>query len=108
MRPFKFLMGSILLVGSIGLCYAQEPNTCEVKARAEVESSATATGTGSVAVITEEAAQPVKYVFYEADTGKLVSNDFNKSKVVDLRKGSYYCIVIDNRGCTKKIQFQIQ
>lgn len=108
MRTTNLLLVIVILFLSshFNLVIAQARN-CEVKATIEIESGAIQSEGKAVVKILDGTA-PFKYVFYEEFTGKLLQKDFIKNSVDNLKKGSYYCIVIDNRRCTKKIQFQIQ
>lgn len=59
-------------------------------------------------VVLNDGVGPIKYLFFEEPSGKLIQKDFSKNTVENLVKGTYYCIVVDDRGCLKRVQFQIQ
>jgi hypothetical protein len=97
-----------MLPGYFSSTVAQDRNKCELRAEINVESSLPSPQKNKVTVKLEDGIAPIKYIFYEEFSGRLLQKDFSKNSVDDLEKGSYYCLIIDDNGCTKKIQFQIQ
>ena len=83
----------------------QDGKPCEVGARVDVETVSTL---GKATVTVFDGVAPYRYIFHESTTGKQLQKDFSKPTIENLKAGSYFCIVADNRGCIKRIQFQIQ
>ena len=50
---------------------------------------------------------PYKYIFYKK-SGHLLTEDFDKKELHKLEKGTYYCTVIEKKGCYKTIEFEIK
>lgn len=51
--------------------------------------------------------KPFEYLFYTKDY-KIINRDDTKSNFIKLsQRGKYYCAVIDNSGCLKRIEFNI-
>lgn len=95
---FAFL-GSVVI--------AQDGRSCEVTATLDIQNSS-GQNYGKASVNVQHGQSPYKYIFYDNNTGKQLQKDLSKNSIDNLKKGAYYCIVADNRGCIKKIQFQIQ
>lgn len=51
--------------------------------------------------------RPYKYIFCN-DSGRLISEDFDKVDYDGLSKGIYFSTVIDSRGCKKTIEIEIK
>ena len=100
--------GIVLVASQLTVVFGQAVNNCEVRATVEVDESQAIHNDAKAVIKVQEGTAPFKYIFYEELTGKLLQKNFEKGRVDNLKKGTYYCIVIDNKGCSKKIQFQIQ
>ena len=51
--------------------------------------------------------KPFEFLFYSKDQ-KIINRDDTKSNSIKLsQKGKYFCAVIDNSGCLKRIEFNI-
>ena len=59
-----------------------------------------------VKIVTERGVSPIKYIFYH-ESGEIVSKDWQKSSVIGLKKGKYYCTVVDASNCRKTVEFEI-
>lgn len=87
---------------------AQDGKSCEVRAAVDIQNSSSDQNDGKASVNVQDGQPPYKYIFYDGHTGKQLQKDLSKNSIKNLQKGPYYCVVADNRGCIKKIQFQIQ
>lgn len=90
------------------LVVAQDGKNCEVQATVETENPTTSQDYGKASVKLQNGQSPYRVIFYDGTTGRQLQKDLSKSSIENLKKGSYYCIVADTRGCIKKIEFQIQ
>lgn len=90
-----------------GQLMAQDGRSCEVRATIDIENSSNQ-NYGKASVSIQDGQSPYKYIFYDSVTGKQLQKDLSKNSIENLKKGTYYCIVADNKGCIKKIEFQIQ
>jgi hypothetical protein len=100
-----------LLVLFTSLCsqtVAQDGKSCEAQATVETENPTGSQGYGKASVKLQNGQSPYRVIFYDSLTGRQLQKDLSKSSIENLKKGSYYCIVADSRGCIKKIEFQIQ
>ena len=50
---------------------------------------------------------PYKIVLSE-ESGQLVTEDFNKQKFENLKKGKYICVVVDSDKCLRKTEISVQ
>ena len=99
---------AVIIMGMETVVLAQDGRSCEVKAIVETVNSSTTGANGMATVRITEGQAPYKYIFYDNATGKQLQKDLSRHSINNLTKGEYYCIVADNKGCIKKIQFQIQ
>lgn len=49
---------------------------------------------------------PYKILMME-ESGALLSDDYSKTKFEGLKKGKYFCLVVDSDRCMKKIEIQV-
>ena len=63
---------------------------------------------GLVKVEVQNAKSPIKYIFFTEDKKKVLSTDFTKDTLTDIKKGSYFCLVVDGNGCNKEIKFTVK
>ena len=87
---------------------AQDGKGCEVQATVETENTFNNQDHGRATVKLKNGQAPNHVIFYDGLTGRQLQKDLTKSSIENLKKGSYYCIVADKKGCLKKIEFQIQ
>jgi hypothetical protein len=83
-------------------------NKCDLKIELETKDSTPGKADGEVAISSIGGVSPYKYLFYEVNTGRQLQKDLSRSSVDGLKKGTYSCLVIDNNGCNKKVEFTIQ
>jgi hypothetical protein len=62
---------------------------------------------GSAEAIVSGAAQPIRYLFYK-ESGQVLSQDINANKVTNVAAGTYFCSILDGKGCIKKTEFKIE
>jgi len=97
----------VFFCGQSSAIIAQDGKSCEVQATIDIDNSSDLQSDKKATIRVLDGQTPFKYLFYDGSTGRLLQKDFSRNSI-DLKKGSYYCVVADNRGCIKKIQFQIQ
>jgi hypothetical protein len=61
----------------------------------------------TVSVKVNGAKSPILY-FFSTAKGDLVSEDYRKATVQNLKPGKYTCLVKDAGNCRKKIEFEIK
>lgn len=81
---------------------------CELKATVEVERSTNNALESRAIINVNDRRGSYKYLFFDAETGRMLQRDFEKSSIDGLKKGSYYCVVVEVGGCTAKVHFEIQ
>jgi hypothetical protein len=109
MKNFRLLLLSFLTFLSEGAGVNAQPLVkCELKITTEITNTSASLNNGKIIVKPLDGASPYKYVFYEDQTGRQMQKDLSKESAIDLKKGKYHCLVIDNNGCTKQVEFTIQ
>jgi hypothetical protein len=84
------------------------PQDCEgVKLELTITKSETGNTRGNVEAIVSGAEKPVYYIFYKG-SGALLSKEFTLNKLNNIEQGTYYCSIVDGKGCTKKTEFKIE
>jgi hypothetical protein len=81
---------------------------CELKARVELERSIVNSLEQKATIQVDTPRGTFKYVFYDVETGRLLQKDFSRNSVDGLKPGKYCCVVVEDGGCTTKVQFEIQ
>ena len=90
--------------GSLGLLPPDRPNNNCPSISISYKATAKTDGMFSLEFSVNGGKGPYKFIFYE-ESGKLVSEEFNRSIFRSLKPGSYQLTVIDSRNCreTKSI-----
>jgi hypothetical protein len=83
------------------------PDCSKIRLELQVQNSEPGLNNGTVQATVSGAEQPVYYIFYVA-SGQLLSKDVSLSKVEHISPGTYYCSVVDGKGCVRKSEFKIE
>ena len=105
MRALKILI--IITIAFGQAAFNTKTENCELKVEVEISDSNSGKSNGSVVMTPQSGVAPYKYIFLERSSGKLLSKDYSQKEVKKLKKGSYKCLVIDENGCSKEIEFEI-
>lgn len=85
--------------------YRITENECDkFKVKAEVYPDSKG---AKIEIKTEDGSSPYKYIFYR-ETGHLISSDYDNNTVEGLKKGKYFCTVVDKKNCKKTIEIEIK
>ncbi len=92
-----FLCSSIgpIALGESGMC-----DDMEITIDVEKQSN-------TVIVNVDSGHEPYQYLFYDKSQKLLNRNNTTLNTNKFLKPGRYYCAVIDNSGCMKKVEFDI-
>lgn len=81
---------------------------CELKASYTV--SLDSNNQNVITISVPDGKDPVKYLFFRK-SGELLTEDpvnaYTNSMVIN-QKGNYFCVIIDTKGCSTKIYFEIK
>jgi hypothetical protein len=104
------IIPKLLIINLITLLGGQfQANKQDCSLVVEVKSAPQSrSGVNSTEVVVKSGLAPYRYIFLEKSSGKLLSNDYSKNKIEKLKSGKYQCLVIDNAGCSKQVDFDIQ
>ena len=110
MKYPRLVVATMLLLALAQYATAQKKakQTCEVKVELEQHNTSANQENGKITVRPVSGTAPYKYLFYDAETGIPLRDDFTKPNVEGLKKGKYICLVIDDKRCNKQIEFTIQ
>ncbi len=82
-------------------------NDCELKVEIQINNSVGGNNNGSAVISPKSGVAPYRYVFLERSSGKLLSKNYSQKRLDKLKKGNYKCLVIDEKGCSKQVEFEI-
>ena len=104
----KTVLFFLLFVPASSLFSRVAPEPCDgVALKIEISRSAAFPGKGNIEAVVTGAEKPIHYIFYKS-SGQLLSKDVTSNKVKDVDPGTYYCSIVDGRGCNKKTEFKIE
>jgi len=105
----KLLAFSLLSIPGGSIFSGEVPRIdCQgVRVEIQVKPSDPGSNNGTAEAIVSGAEKPVYYIFYKA-SGQLLSKDVNSNKVENITPGTYFCSIVDGKGCTKKSEFKIE
>jgi hypothetical protein len=105
----KLLALSLLSIPGGSIFSREHPGVnCEgVRVEIQVKPSDPGSNNGTAEATVSGAETPIYYIFYKA-SGELLSKDVNSNKVKDIAPGTYYCSIVDGKGCTRKSEFKIE
>lgn len=74
-----------------------------------IEKSTESNGLTTVDVTVKNAKEPILYLFFENDNTPLFNSreEMEKNIKSGLKKGSYYCKILDANRCTAEISFDV-
>jgi hypothetical protein len=102
------LLFFFLLPGEFFLPVESQRQNCDaIQLKIEIVNSTVALPKGSVEAIVTGAEKPIYYVFYR-ESGQLLTRDIYSGKVKDIDPGTYFCSILDGKGCIKKTEFKIE
>ena len=61
-------------------------------------------GSVNVKIEAKKLKEPTNYIFFD-ESGRLLGEDVKSKERLGLKGGTYYCVIKDSRGCTKRIKF---
>ena len=104
----KTLLFFLLFVPASSLFSGVASVSCDgVELKVEVTKSTSFPGKGNIEAVVTGAEKPIHYIFYKS-SGQLLSKDVTSAKVKNIDPGTYYCSIVDGRGCNKKTEFKIE
>jgi hypothetical protein len=101
------LLFLLLLPGEFLPVQPAPPDCDGVQLKIETINSTPGLPKGSAEAIVSGAEKPIYYVFYK-ESGQLLTRDIYSGKVKDVDPGTYFCSILDGKGCIKKTEFKIE
>jgi hypothetical protein len=98
----------VCLINPVWSSVAQSEEECrDLKISSEVSHTSSNQKDGKVKVTASGGQAPYHYIFYY-ESGHLVTKDVTRNSLEQLGQGTFYCSVVDAKGCTKKIKIDIK
>jgi hypothetical protein len=105
MRALKILI--IIAVAFGQAAFSTKNENCELSVEVKISNSEGGKSNGSAVMTPQTGVAPYKYIFLERSSGKLLNKDYTQKELKKLKKGNYKCLVVDENGCSKQVEFEI-
>jgi hypothetical protein len=108
--PKAFSLICVLFLFLNGRSYrdAESIDKCDsFSAEARITKSTQSTNRYDVVIEPTGGVKPFKFVFVD-DQNLLLSSDFNKDRMVNVKEGKYMVIVFDRQNCKKELYFEVK